>query len=59
VFSEWLLLNQACMEELDGQGLRELAKNKQTTVWRQMTKNFKEAFLMMTAEDEKTLQRHK
>lgn len=28
VFSEWLLLNQSVMEELDGVGLREIAKNK-------------------------------
>jgi hypothetical protein len=49
VFSDWLLLNQACIEELEGTGLRDLAKNKNNPVFKQLSKSFKEAFLTMTA----------
>lgn len=59
MFSEWLLLNQACHEELEGIGLRDLTKNKQNPVVRQLSKSFKEAFLLMTAQDEETLNKHK
>jgi len=59
VFSEWLLLNQACVEELNGVGLRDLAKDRNNPIFKQLTKSFKEAFMLMSAQDEETLTKHK
>lgn len=59
IFSEWLMLNQACCEELEGRSLREITKNKNHPIYRQMLKHFKEAFLVMTPTDEETLLKHK
>jgi hypothetical protein len=44
---------------LEGKGLRELTKNKNNPVFRQLSKSFKEAFLLMTPQDEETLKKHK
>lgn len=59
MFSEWLLLNQSCTEELEGIGLRDLATTRSNPIFKQLTKSFKEAFLLMSAQDEETLSKHK
>ena len=59
IFSEWLLLNQACCEELEGRSLREITKNKNQPIYRQMLGHFTESFLVMSKEDEGTLAKYK
>lgn len=58
MFSEWILLNQTCIEEL-GFGLRELCQHKTNPIYKQLAGSFKEGFMNMTAQDEDTLQKHK
>ena len=61
VFCEWVILNQATVEELGDEcgGLREITKNKDDILYQELEKNFKPGFLLMSDKDELSLDVHR
>lgn len=61
VFSEWLILNQACYEEfgLQAGGLRPLVRNPEDPIFKELEREFKAGFLCMSDKDEQSLDVHK
>lgn len=61
VFSDWILLNQAAVEELglSQGGLRGITKSPQSSIYQSIISHYKPAFLIMSANDEKSLNLHK
>lgn len=61
-FSDWVNLNQAVKDELNGTSLRDLAalgSGEHNPVYTDLLQNFKQSFLILTTQDEKTLEGHK
>lgn len=58
-FSDWLNLNQVIKEEMKGQSLRDLASwgaGEHNPVFSDLLTHYKRSFLVMTDQDEKSLQ---
>ena len=61
VFTEWVILNQACLDELgnDSGGLRMLMQDRNNPVLKELLHEFKASFISMSDKDEQSLSIHK
>lgn len=60
-FSDWLNLNQVVKDEMKGQSLRDLAhwgEGDHNPVYSDLLIHFKQSFLVMSQQDEKSLAEH-
>jgi hypothetical protein len=58
-FVDWIDLNNAVKEELDGISLRELQMEEHNTIFQLLTENYTRSFLLMSEQDERGLENYK
>lgn len=61
VFFEWVMLNQATVDEMGSpeMGLRAITQDKNSNLYKELEKEYKPGFLIMTPKDEQSLDVHK